>query len=34
MALYGVDISMRQALGAGDGFDFVIAKPSFGFMLY
>ena len=33
MALYGVDVSSWQALGAGDGWDFVIAKPSLGFML-
>lgn len=30
MALYGVDISSWQALGAGDGWDFVIAKATEG----
>ena len=30
MALYGVDISMWQALGAGDGWDFVLCKATEG----
>ena len=30
MALYGVDVSSWQALGAGDGWDFVIAKATEG----
>lgn len=31
MALYGVDVSSWQALGAGDGFDFVVAKATEGY---
>ena len=30
MALYGVDVSSWQALGAGDGFDFVVCKATEG----
>lgn len=30
MALYGVDVSQWQKVGAGDGFDFVIAKATEG----
>lgn len=33
MALYCVDVSSWQALGAGDGWDGVICKPSLGFIL-
>lgn len=31
MALYGVDLSSWQALGAGDGWDFVVAKATEGY---